>query len=183
VAQRAEARGLIGLGRPPAPLPPPRKTADRPLLSPVTLGFLVQVIVIAVKDHLARESAGELGRTPPLHDGNVPLPPFPAVTEPGLRGRSQDTPPPRTWSAPERVDVCAYSARRPRTVVRAAGQAFAECGPGRTPPRSISRSRRCAATRSRRAGCSYPPLSLLRWRITDTLRERMDAARRRRRGR
>jgi hypothetical protein len=46
---------------------------DRFLLSPVSLGLLVQVIVIAVEDHLARESAGKLGRTPFLHDGNVPL--------------------------------------------------------------------------------------------------------------
>jgi hypothetical protein len=80
------------LGRPPAPRPPPGTTADRLFLSPVSLGLLVQVIVIAVEDHLARESAGKLGRTPFLHDGNVPLADLPAVTEPGLRPRSRTFP-------------------------------------------------------------------------------------------
>ena len=86
-------RGLIGLGRPPAPRPPPRTTADRFLFLPVSLGLLVQVIVIAMEDHLARESAGKLGRPPLLHDGNVP---WAAVTT-GYRARSstpiQDIPP------------------------------------------------------------------------------------------
>ena len=67
------ARETIGLSRPPAPRPPPGTTAGPLLLSPVPLDLLVQVIVIAVEDYLAGRSAGKLGRTPFLHDGNVPL--------------------------------------------------------------------------------------------------------------
>jgi hypothetical protein len=72
-AARLGLRGLIGLGSPPAPRPPPGTTANRLLLLPVPLGLLVQVIVIAAEDHLACQSAGELGRTPFLHDGYVLL--------------------------------------------------------------------------------------------------------------
>jgi hypothetical protein len=60
--------------RSPAPRPPPATAAaGRLLLSPVLLGLLVKVVLIAVEDHLARESAGKLGRTTFLHDGKVPV--------------------------------------------------------------------------------------------------------------
>jgi hypothetical protein len=81
----------IGLGSPPAPRPPPGTTAGRLFLSPVSLGLLVQVIVIAVEDNLACDSAGKLARTPFLHDGNVPSGAVPS----GSRARPsiQDVPP------------------------------------------------------------------------------------------
>jgi hypothetical protein len=83
------ARGLIGLGRPPAPRPPPGTMANRLLLLPVPLGLLVQVIVVAVEDHLASQLAGKVGRTPFLHDGNVPLAAVPTDYRASLRRRSR----------------------------------------------------------------------------------------------
>ena len=89
--QPAIVRNLGGR-RSPAPRPPPWATADCLLLSPMLLGLLVQVIVIAVEDHLTRESVGKLGRTTRLrhnvarHAGRArpTVPP----TKPGPRARA-----------------------------------------------------------------------------------------------
>jgi hypothetical protein len=62
-------RRLSGSRRSPEPPFPPRATGDRPFHPPVPLGLLVQVVVIAVEDHLPRELAGKFCRTTLLHDG------------------------------------------------------------------------------------------------------------------
>jgi len=54
----------LGVRVSPPPRPPPGTKANSLLLLPMPLGLLVQVIVIAVQDHLACESARKLGRTP-----------------------------------------------------------------------------------------------------------------------
>jgi len=50
------------------PPSPPRTTAERLLFTPVPFGFVVQVVMVAVKDDLASESAWKLGRATILHE-------------------------------------------------------------------------------------------------------------------
>jgi hypothetical protein len=69
--RRAACPGSSGSRRSPEPPFPPRATGDRPFHSPVPLGLLVQVVVIAVEDHLPRELAGKFSRTTLLHDGKA----------------------------------------------------------------------------------------------------------------